>query len=83
MLYNTKSAKKKLYSLYKGLFIITGFGGSYSCSYTLRQINSKAIPRIYYGDYLKLFKLRKGYLVTRTKEQFPVYQNIRASKDKH
>ncbi len=73
MLYNTKSAKKKLYSLYRGPFIITGFGSSYSRSYTLRQINNEAIPRIYYGDYLKLFKLRKGYLVTGTKEQFPVY----------
>ncbi len=83
MLYNTKSVKKKLYPLYRGPFIITGFGGSYSRSYTLRQINSEAIPRIYYGDYLKLFKLRKGYLVTGTKEQFPVYQNIRAGKGKH
>ncbi len=83
MLYNTKSVKKKLYSLYRGPFIITRFGSSYSCSYTLRQINSEAIPRIYYGDYLKLFKLRKGYLVTGTKEQFPVYQNIRAGKGKH
>jgi len=73
MLYNTKSAKKKLYPLYRGPFIITRFSSSYSRSYTLRQINSEAIPRIYYGDYLKLFKLRKGYLVTGTKEQFPVY----------
>ncbi len=68
MLYNTKSVKKKLYPLYRGPFIITKFGSSYSRSYTLRQINSKAIPRIYYGDYLNLFKLRKGYLVTGTKK---------------
>ncbi len=73
MLYNTKSTKKKLYSSYRGPFIITRFSSSHSRSYTLQQINSEAIPRIYYGDYLKLFKLRKGYLVTGTKEQFPVY----------
>ncbi len=70
MLYNTEFVKKKLYPSYRGLFIITRFRGSYSRSYTLRQINSEAIPRIYYSDYLKLFKLRKGYLVTGTKEQF-------------
>ncbi len=68
MLYNTKFVKKKLYPLYRGPFIITRFGSSYSRSYTLRQINGEAIPRIYYGDYLKLFKLRKGHLVIGTKE---------------
>ncbi len=73
MLYDSKSAKKTLHPSYRGPFVVTGFGGSHGRSYTLRQINGEAIPRIYYADHLKLFKFRQGHLVTGTKEQFPAY----------
>ena len=80
MLYDTKSAKKKLHPAYRGPFIVTGFGGSHDRSYTLSQVNGVPIPRTYYGDHLKPFKLREGYLQTQYEEFIKSYQNIRAGR---
>jgi hypothetical protein len=57
MLYNTKSAKKKMHLAYRGPFIIIGLRGFYSKSYYLWQVNGIAIPRSFYRDHLKPFKL--------------------------
>lgn len=45
-------------------------------SYTIRQIDGSIIPRHYFGDHLKPFRLREGYFITH-EEKIPVYQNIR------
>ena len=68
MLYNSKLAKKKMHPAYKGPFIIISPGGFYSKLYYLQQVNSIAIPRSFYRDYLKPFKLRTSYLVTGYKQ---------------
>jgi hypothetical protein len=73
MLYNGKLAKKKMHPAYKGPFIVIGLRGFYSKSYYLRQVNSALILRSFYGDYLKLFKLRTSYLVTGYKQQLLIY----------
>ena len=57
MLYNAKSAKRKMHLAYRGPFVIIRPGGFYSKLYHLWQVNSIAIPRLFYGDYLKPFKL--------------------------
>ena len=83
MLRDVESARKKLHLTFRGPFVVTGFAGSHGHSYTLRQINGEAIPRQYYGDHLKLFRLRTGHLVSGSEQVLPVYQNIRASRCKH
>jgi hypothetical protein len=83
MLYDAKSAKKKMHPAYRGPFVIVGPGGFHGKSYHLRQVNGTAIPRSFYGDHLKPFKLRTGYLVTGFEQQLPTYQNLRAGKARH
>jgi hypothetical protein len=77
MLFDHRSAGKKLRPAWRGPFVITGFGGDMERSYTLRQIDGTSIPRHYHGDSLKPFRLREGYLVTHEEEVLPVFQNIR------
>ncbi|POS81928.1 hypothetical protein EPUL_005559, partial [Erysiphe pulchra] len=77
MLWDEKSAGMKLRPAWRGPFIVTGFGGDMGKSYTIRQIDGSIIPRHYYGDHLKPFRLREGYLITQEEEKIPVYQNIR------
>jgi hypothetical protein len=57
ILYDRKSAKKKLHPAYRGPFVITRLAGSQGKSYTLRQVNRNPIPRSYYRDHLKPFTL--------------------------
>jgi hypothetical protein len=83
MLYDSKSAKKKMHPAYKGPFVVIRPRGFHSKSYHLRQVNNTAIPRSFYGDHLKPFKLRTGHLVTGYKQQLPTYQKLRARKAKH
>ena len=83
MLYNGKSAKKKMHPAYRGPFVVVRPGGFHSKSYHLRQVNSIAILRSFYGDHLKPFKLRTSHLVTGYKQQLPTYQKLRARKAKH
>ncbi|KAI0994590.1 hypothetical protein K3495_g13592 [Podosphaera aphanis] len=83
MLYDGKSAKKKLHPAYRGPFVVAGHGGCHGKSYLLRQVNGKPIPRTYYGDHLKLFKLREGHLVTGREGRVPFYQNLRAGTANH
>jgi hypothetical protein len=83
MLYDSKSAKKKMHPAYRGPFIVVGLGGFHSKSYHLRQVNSTAVLRSFYGDHLKPFKLRTGHLVTSYEQQLPTYQKLRAGKAKH
>jgi hypothetical protein len=73
MLYDSKLAKKKMHLAYRGLFVIVRLGGFYSKLYHLRQVNGIAILKSFYGDYLKPFKLRIGYLVTGYKQQLLTY----------
>jgi len=73
MLYNSKSAKKKMHPAYKGPFIVVRPRGFHSKSYYLRQVNSTAILRSFYSDYLKPFQLQISYLVTSYKQQLPAY----------
>ena len=73
MLYDSKSAKKKMHPAYRGPFIVVGLGGFHSKSYHLRQVNSIAVLRSFYGDHLKPFKLRTGHLVTSYEQQLPTY----------
>ncbi|KAI1002345.1 hypothetical protein K3495_g5856 [Podosphaera aphanis] len=77
MLWDAKTAGKRLRAAWRGPFVVTEFGGDVSKSYTIRQFDGSPIPRHYYGDHLKPFRLREGYLVTHEKERIPVYQNIR------
>ena len=83
MFYNAKSAKKKLYPAWRGLFVITGFGGDHGKSYTLRQVDGTPILRSFHGDHLKPFRLREGYLITGHEESIPAYQNLRAGRASH
>ena len=83
MLYDSKFAKKKMHLAYKGPFIVIKLGGFYSKLYYLRQVNSIAIPRSFYRDYLKPFKLRTSHLVTSYKQQLPTYQKLYAGKAKY
>lgn len=80
MLYDEKEAKKKLHPVYKGPFKITAHGGSYKKSYQLRQLDSTLIKNNNHGDQLKPFRVREGYLVSKSEENHPIYQNIRARK---
>jgi hypothetical protein len=80
MLYDVKSAKKKLHPAYRGPFVVSGFAGDHSKSYKLRQINGAPIARSFSGDHLKPFKLRQGHLVTQDEEKLKLYQNIRAGR---
>ena len=83
MLYNSKLAKKKMHLAYKGPFVVVSLGGFYGKSYHLRQVNSTAVLKSFYGDHLKPFKLRTSHLVTGYKQQLPTYQKLRARKAKH
>jgi hypothetical protein len=62
-----------MHPVYKGPFVIISPGGFYSKLYHLRQVNGIAIPRSFYGDYLKPFKLQISYLVTGYKQQLLAY----------
>lgn len=78
MLYDKKTAGQKLKPSWRGPFVVTGFGGDFGKSYTIRQIDGTPIPRTYHGDHLKRFRLREGYLATGDERELPVFQNIRA-----
>ena len=80
ILYDSKSVKKKLYDLYKRPFRVSGYKGSYSKLYTLKQLNGTLLLKTYYKDYFKLFKLRQGHLVTRKEAKLKAYFNIRTRK---
>jgi hypothetical protein len=73
MLYNYKSVKKKLSPAWRGLFAVLGYSGDYFKSYSLRQIYGTLIPRTFYSNYLKPFRLRKGYLITSQESVLLVY----------
>jgi hypothetical protein len=62
-----------MHPAYKGPFIIVSLRGFYSKSYYLRQVNSITIPRSFYSDYLKPFKLQTSHLVTSYKQQLLIY----------
>jgi hypothetical protein len=83
ILYNSKLAKKKMHPAYKGPFIIISLRGFYSKLYYLRQVNSTLIPKSFYSDHLKPFKLQTSHLVTGYKQQLPIYQKLRARRAKH
>ena len=83
MIYDQKSAKKKLHPAYRGPFVINGAGGDQGKSYTLRQVNGIAITCTYYRDHLKPFRLRPDYLITKKERLWPEYQNLRARKGVH
>jgi hypothetical protein len=83
ILYDGKSAKKKMHLAYRGPFIVVSLGGFHSKSYYLRQVNSTAVPKSFHRDHLKPFKLRTGHLVTSYKQQLLTYQKLRARKAKH
>jgi hypothetical protein len=73
ILYDSKLAKKKMHPAYKGPFVIISPGGFYSKLCHLRQVNSIAIPKSFYKDYLKPFKLQTSHLVTSYKKQLLIY----------
>ena len=73
ILYNSKLAKKKMHLAYKGPFVIISLRGFYSKLYYFRQVNSIAILKSFYKDYLKPFKLQTSYLVTSYKQQLLTY----------
>jgi hypothetical protein len=81
--YDANSAKKKLQPTYRDPFVISGFGGDYGKTYTIRQVNDIAIPRTFYGDDLKAYRLREGYLITGTEQSLLVYQNLRPGNATH
>ncbi|KAI1000425.1 hypothetical protein K3495_g7774 [Podosphaera aphanis] len=81
MLYDHRQAGKRLGPSWRGPFVVTGFEGDMGKSYTIRQINGTSIPRHYYGDSLKRFRLREGYLVTGEEGDLPIFQNIRPPKN--
>jgi hypothetical protein len=78
MLHDAKTASQKLRPRWRGPFVVTGFGGDKGKSYTLRQINGTLIPRTFYGDHLKIFRLREGCLITGEERSLLTFQNIRA-----
>lgn len=80
MLYDHQQAGKKLRPIWRGPFVVTGLGEDMGKSYSLRQVYGTPIPRSYYGDSLKRFRLREGYLVTREEEGLPVFQNTRLGR---
>lgn len=41
-----------------------------------------SIKGTFYGDHLKRFTLRTGYLISGEEEAYPIYQNIRAGTGK-
>ena len=57
ILYNSKSAKKKMQLAYNGPFIVINLRGFHGKLYHLRQVNNIAIPKSFYSNYLKPFKL--------------------------
>lgn len=77
LLQDLKAKKKSFQSTFVGPFRVVGFGGSHDKSYVLEQLNKKPIPRIFYGDHLRLFVPRTGYLVSPHEESYPMQQNIR------
>jgi hypothetical protein len=83
MLYDHKSAKKKLHPAYRGPFRIALFARDHKHTFHLQQLDQSPIPRSYSGDHFKLFQPRSGHLISQFEEALPVYQNIRASKGTH
>ena len=73
IVYNSKVAKQKLNPSYRGLFKDIGFATEFEKSYELSQVNRELIARYFHGNYLKLFKLYKGYLVTGSELEVLVY----------
>ncbi|RKF62008.1 hypothetical protein OnM2_036085 [Erysiphe neolycopersici] len=74
-------AKKKLGPAYRGPCKVTAYGDCYKKSYKIRQLDGTLIRNNYHGDQLKPFRVREGYLVSKSEEEHPLYQNIRASKN--
>lgn len=83
MLYNHTTAGQKLRLSWRGSFVVSGTRGEHGRSYTLSQINGKAIPRYFHIDQLKPFYLRNLYLVTGHEGRIPTYQNLRAGTASH
>jgi hypothetical protein len=77
LLHDLKAKKKSFQPIFVGPFRVVGFGGSHDKSYVLEQLNKKPIPRIFYGDHLRLFVPRTGHLVPLFEESYPLQQNIR------
>ncbi|KAK6585464.1 hypothetical protein PZA11_002191 [Diplocarpon coronariae] len=77
MLFDERQSGKKLRAAWRGPFVIVGYAGEMGRSYTLRQIDGTNIRGHFYGDHLKAFRLREGYLVTSNEQELPVFQNIR------
>jgi hypothetical protein len=83
MLYNSKSIKKKMHPVYRRPFVVVRPRGFYGKLYYLWQVNGIAIPRSFYKDHLKPFKLQTGYLVTGFEQQLLIYQNLCIRKAKY
>lgn len=80
MLYDPKTAGKKLRPSWRGPFQVIRYHGDHQISYRIQQLNGKSIAHGHLGDQLKLFIPRTGYLVTEYERLLPEYQNIRASR---
>ena len=71
----------KLKPRWKGPFRIRGYGGSHETSFTLEQVDGTRIQGSFYGDHLKQFLLRTGYLADPAGDEILLQkQNIRRSK---
>jgi hypothetical protein len=82
MLYDHRSANKKLHPAYRGPFEISEFGGDYGKSFKLQQLDGTLIPQTFYGDSLKFFKPRTNYLISKSDKDLIQYQNICSRKGK-
>lgn len=81
MLRDTTPHTGKLVPLWKGPYVISGYGGEHSTSYTLTKLDGRPAKNTYHGDHLREFRPREGYLVPPREEAIEIYTRMRHKRD--
>lgn len=67
----------KLQFKWRGSFQIRGYDDTHERSFTLLQFNGRKIKHTYYGDHLKQFVPRSGYLAETSDTSLLSFQTVR------
>ena len=83
LLQNSTSHLRKLTKQWREPFIIDSFGRNHGVLYILKTLDRERAPNTYYDDYLRIFRLQKGYLRPTDKEPLQVIHNLRFKRKKN
>ncbi len=81
MLRDTTPHLRKLVLLWRGLYVVSGYGGEHSTSYTLTKLHGRPAKNTYRGDHLREFRPREGYLVPPRDETVEINTEMRHKRD--